>query len=217
MADAGTVIAWVLFGIVAVLIIVGLTGVITPMKLEGGTCQFSDAVCGVFHALGTPDWFLSSKNFYWYFLAPIAVIGVVVYGFLDTLRLFRNRTVNILLAIFIALISIPTNVFTTFVATLMAILGTYSVSAFFIVFVVGVFFISAGTIRRVRGEFTPGLESLENKIRYKQDELRRLESSDLPRTNPVAYARRIKEINEELRDYESQKDAIKHLKKEEKI
>ncbi len=201
---AGEIVAWILFGLVAFLVILGFTGVIPPKSLEGGTCEFSQGVCTVFTALGTPDWFLSSRNFYWYFLAPIGVICVVVYGFLDTLRLFRNNTVNLLLAIFIAFISIPTNVFTTFVATLMTVLGTYAVSAFFIVFVMGVFFISYGVITETRYEnvWKPRIKVIDEKIKILEDNLKKMEG------DPAATTAADR-IREKIRDYRFQEMELK--------
>jgi len=142
---------WAIFAaVVIVVIIVAATvgaaiGSIKTKPLEG-KCQFSPAVCGWGRTLGIPDFFLSNRNFIFYFLMPVGAIGAIVYGFLDRIGLFYNKAVKVSIAVFIALACIPTQVITLLAATLLTILGGYAVAAFVVVFVVGVVLVSATTL-----------------------------------------------------------------------
>jgi len=173
MADWVTIVAIIIVVVIVAVTALGFSGKIRTEQLTG-KCQFSSGVCNVGKMLGIPDFFLTNRNFMFYFLMPLGAIGAIVYGFLDRIHLFRNQAVNVSIAIFIALASIPTQVLTMLAATMLTLLGTYAVGAFVVVFVFGVLIVSVGTIRSARNVFTPTIAALNSEIDYLQGELDKL-------------------------------------------
>lgn len=164
MVDWVALVAGIVAGVIVLVTVLGFTGSIRTQPLTG-ECKFSSWVCNVGKMLGVPNFFLTSNGFIFYFLMPLGAIGTIIYGFLDRIRLFRHP-VNVTLSVFIALICVPTQVLTMLAATMLALMGTYAVGAFVVVFVVGVALIVGGTISRVGAEYAPLKHQLQSHIDY---------------------------------------------------
>lgn len=91
--------------------------------------------------IGIPDDWLYTPAIIYLFFVPLIGITAIVYGFLDSMQIFPNINVNLLLALVFAFATIPFGVFTTFVSTLFALMGAYSTGAFAFLFFFGVIFV----------------------------------------------------------------------------
>lgn len=204
MADWTIGITVIVLIIIVAVTVLGFTGTIQTIKLTG-TCQFPNAVCNMGKMLGIPDFFLTNRNFMFYFLMPLGAIGAIVYGFLDRMHLFRNTTVNVSIAIFIALASVPTQVLTMLAATMLTILGTYAVGAFVVVFVVGVFLIVRGTISQVGVNYAPIKHQLQAQIDFLQGKIDKINNSD---KSPAAKLAEVEPLERLLKELEGQAEAL---------
>jgi hypothetical protein len=216
MAETSTILAIILACVLVVVTVLGFTGVI-PTPPMTGKCEFPNMVCRWGKMFGIPDFFLSNRNFIFYFLMPLGALGTIVYGFLTELRLFHNTKVHVLLSVFITLTCIPTQVISMLAATMLTILGAYSVGAFVVVFGVGVFIVSKGTLYDTRRRYKVFEVDLEKKMREIDTKIDRLHDQGYLRRNFINLV----DADEEIRRLEEKKAKYKldkdHLKTMEKI
>jgi len=218
MTETSTTLTIILVIVLVVVTILGFTGVIPTPKLTG-TCAFTPMICRWGKMFGIPDFFLTNRNFIFYFLMPLGAIGTIVYGFLNELRLFHNEKVRILLSIFITLTCIPTQVVTMLTATMLTILGAYSVGAFVVVFGVGVYIVSKGTLYNVRGSYRVFEVDLEKKMREIDTKIDRFHDPTYLRRNfinPADAAEEIRRLEEKKAKYKIDKEHLETMKKLEK-
>jgi len=95
-----------------------------------------------------PEWMVFPELLY-YFILPLTGIMVIVYGFLDTMRIFDNEKINIILSVIIAFTALISTIFVGFVKLVFGLLGPISVGAFALLFLAGLGYIS----KRKRGEW----------------------------------------------------------------
>ena len=211
MAETSTVLAVSLTIALVVFVILGFTGVIPTPPLVG-KCEFTSMICRWGKMFGIPDFFLTNRNFIFYFLMPLGAIGTILYGFLERLGLFYSRKVNVLLSVFITLICIPTQVISLLAATMLSILGAWAVGAFAVVFGVGIFLVSKGTLYNVRGRYGVFEADMGKKIVEINRKIKELnDPAYLQRNyiNPVDAAEEIRKLEEKRSKY---KIDITHLK-----
>jgi len=207
---------WQTFPIIIVIflgIIIGigyLTGVNVPNEWKQG-CTFPSYVCNAFDKIGMPSGLLNSQLIIWYCILPLLGIAFVVYGFLDTIRIFNSKFINGALSVIVAAVTIPLGLFLVIVSTLFAMMGVYAVGAFVLLFFVGVGFVASGLLRGWKAGaieqrlFDEEIRSNINQIRtYKKRielckrEIRELENKvDKKEIDSNMARRKISELEEE--------------------
>jgi len=127
---------------------------IFPDRIDGETLKrwgfpqanrFPDSVCNVLKMLTLQEEIACyMPEFLFLVILPFAAIFAIAYGFLWTLRIFRNvpneAGINRLLAFIIAFSTIPMGTFMILVAFWFSFMGGFSVAVFVAMFVLGVFF-----------------------------------------------------------------------------
>jgi len=99
--------------------------------------------------LGLPQEWVEFPKLLYYYILPILAVVVIVYGFLDTMRIFDNNTINLILSIIIGLMLLISRILPTIVKFVIGVLGPISVVAFGLLFLGGLGYIS----KRKRGEW----------------------------------------------------------------
>lgn len=217
MAETSTVLAISLTCALVAVTILGFTGVI-PTPPMTGTCAFPDMVCRWGKMFGIPDFFLSNRNFIFYFLMPLGALGTIIYGFLSTLRLFGSTRVTVLLSIFITLICVPTQVISMLAATLLTILGTWAVGAFVVVFGLGIFLVSKGTLYNIRGTYGVFEADMSKKIAEMNRKIAELRDPNYLRRNhinPVDAAEEIRRLDERRAKYHVERQHLQRIRRNE--
>jgi hypothetical protein len=144
---------YVAVGIMIIIMLLGLSGVFeAKMPGAGKKCNLPDLVCGIGTAIGFPEEWLNTKTFLWYSIIPILGIWLIIYGFLDRIRIFRSAISGVL-AFLIAFSTVPLGIFVIIVATMFSIMGVYSVILFFGLFIIGTIMFSIGRYRGWKGIF----------------------------------------------------------------
>jgi hypothetical protein len=127
---------------------------IFPDRIDGETLKrwgfpqanrFPDSVCNVLKMLTLQEEIACyMPEFLFLVILPFAAIFAIAYGFLWTLRIFRDvpneAGINRLLAFIIAFSTIPMGTFMILVAFWFSFMGGFSVAVFVAMFVLGVFF-----------------------------------------------------------------------------
>jgi len=111
-----------------------------------GDCDLPDNVCEFAAKLGFPRGWLSTEKFIWYSILPLLGIWLIIYGFLDRIKIFKGA-ISALLAFVMAFSTIPLGFFVILVATLFSIMGTYAVFMFVALFVIGLIFFFRARLR----------------------------------------------------------------------
>lgn len=100
-------------------------------------------------AMGLPDEWMWLPALFYLFIIPFVMIVTIVFGFLREIRIFtQTNGINFILALAIALSTLPLGAFVRMVNTIGATMGMWSVLAFAVMFFVGVFFM---TLSRLSG------------------------------------------------------------------
>jgi hypothetical protein len=177
---------------------------IFPDRIDGETLKkwgfpqsnrFPEPVCNVLKMLTLQEEIACyMPELLFLVILPFAAIFAIAYGFLWTLRIFRNvpneAGINRLLAFIIAFSTIPMGTFMILVAFWFSFMGGFSVAVFVAMFVLGVFFrgyefvskeylkAKEAEIRYLREKIRAALNSLQNIRGFtapadKQNELRR--------------------------------------------
>jgi hypothetical protein len=149
MVDKTAAAMIVVMVVILIISLLGFTGVFSGFGGFGGgdvnekPCNLPGAVCSFGAAIGFPAGWLRTDTFIWYCFIPLAGVWMIIFGFLDKIRIFKG-SINAVLSFLIAFSMIPLGIFVLIVALLFSIMGVYSVFLF-----VGLFFI--GTILYSRG------------------------------------------------------------------
>ncbi len=94
------------------------------------------------NVFGLPSEWTVFPEFLYYFILPLLGIMVIVYGFLNNMKIFDNDRLNIILAVIIGLAALISNIFMGFVKLIFGLLGPISVGAFGLLFLGGLGYIS---------------------------------------------------------------------------
>jgi len=134
-----------IFGLIILLFII-FTSAFNASRVDieditSGECNFPRFTCKVGEATGLPSGWLRYNTFLKYVLLPFMGICFIVYGFLDAIKIFPQNRINAILSVIISLSTIFVQVFTVIVATMFATLGMFSTFAFFLLFVIGLFYL----------------------------------------------------------------------------
>lgn len=156
----------------------------------GEKCNLPDAVCGLGTAIGFPEEWLNTKTFLWYSIIPILGMWLIIYGFLDRIRIFRSA-ISGLLAFLIAFSTVPLGIFVIIVSILFSIMGIYSVVLFFTLFIIGTIMFSIGKYRGWKGIF---LESYKKSIDSQNDLLNQTEKDILKLQRKMESVQRNKKM-----------------------
>ncbi len=137
-----------LVGILLIIMILGFSGVFTtPVVMpEDAECNLPVAVCGFGNAIGFPDAWLRTDTFLWYCFIPMAGVWMIVYGFLERIRIFKT-SISGVLAFLIAFSMVPLGIFVLIVSILFSFIGIYSIILFFALFIIGTLMYSRGLFR----------------------------------------------------------------------
>jgi hypothetical protein len=112
------------------------------------TVPMPEYMSPVFQIVGFPAAWLYFPAFIYYAIIPMAGVMLILYGFLDMLRIFGpgRSSVNMALAILIGLSTVPMGSFVSTISVLFGILGIYVTAVFGVLMFVGVFFIGSGLL-----------------------------------------------------------------------
>jgi len=142
-------IAIIGYAIVIIGLIIALIWGMANVNVEAfaeGDCDLPDSVCDFAAKLGFPRGWLSTEKFIWYSILPLLGIWLIVYGFLDRIKIFKGA-ISALLAFVMAFSTIPLGFFVILVATLFSIMGTYAVFMFVALFIIGLIFFFRARLR----------------------------------------------------------------------
>jgi hypothetical protein len=126
---------------------------------------------------GFPEEWMNIRDMIFYGLIPFLGIFVIVYGFLDRIRIFRKNKINGFLSFLIAFSTLPMRLFILIVATLFALMGVYSVAIFAVIFMIGVFLFSRARIwtwKNEYGHYDMARAGVDNQIRLLDDRIRKI-------------------------------------------
>jgi hypothetical protein len=181
MVDKAAVAIMIVVVIVFIFVFLGLYGYFNIGSLGGptsdctGKCNF-DGFCGFFIALGFPECWLQTNTFIWYAFLPLAAVWMIIFGFLDRVRIFK-ASINAALAFLIAFSMIPLGVFVLIISFVFGIMGIYSTFLFVILFFAGTALYSRGLFnawKGVYGGFEKQMSNYDRKIANAEGEIARL-------------------------------------------
>jgi hypothetical protein len=223
--------AVIIIGLI-VAIIWGLSNVNVGEFIKG-ECDLPPHVCDFAARMGFPKGWLSSEKFIWYAFLPLMGVWLIIYGFLDRIKIFKG-SISAVLAFVMAFSTIPLGVFIVLVATLFSIMGTYATFMFVALFIIGTIFFfrarvkgwKAGSIEaeifdekiqaRIREKET--WEKQTKDIRKEMEELTKKAKSQ--EIQLAEYEALMTELRERLvsaeQNLKSKDTEIKYLKKEKK-
>jgi len=186
MVDKTAAAILVVMFIVLLISILGVTGVFSSFGGFGGgdanekPCNLPGTVCAFGSLIGFPQGWLRTDTFIWYCFIPLTGVWMIVFGFLDRIKIFKG-SINAVLSFLIAFSMIPLGIFVILVSLLFSIMGTYSTFLFVGLFFIGTILYSRGLIFGWRGQFGSYAQSLaaqeklkgelDNKINVLQAEL----------------------------------------------
>lgn len=144
-----------IFGPVGFIIIIYALYIVGVFEAQmpgaGETCELPDMVCSTLTTFGFPAQWLSLKTFLFYSMIPILAIWLIIYGFLDRIRIFDKKAINGVLAFLIAFSMVPLGMFVAIVSVLFSVMGVYSVILFVILFFLGTGFFARAMWRGWKG------------------------------------------------------------------
>lgn len=157
--------------------LLGFSGVLAGVNIveitSGPSCNMPPVVCQIGTTIGIPSNWLTYEKFIWYALLPITGMWLIIYGFLSEIKIFSDTKINAVLSLVIAFSTIPMGVFVIIVAVMFGLMGMYATLAFFVLFILGVFYLSGAKIRgwkRVWRTYDIAMERTEKQIEFLQKE-----------------------------------------------
>jgi len=157
---------------------------------------------------GFPEEWFNPKSIIFYGFIPFLAIWVIIYGFLDRIRIFRRKKLNGFLSFLIAFSTLPMRLFILIVVTLFAIMGVYSVAIFAVIFMIGVFLFSRGMIwtwKKEFGHYDMAVAGVDDQINFLRDRVIKIEQEiNRIKENPH-FNRTDMATLSELEDLESEK------------
>jgi len=151
-----------------------------PSNLKG--YELPDYAKLFFHKLlGLPEEWGYVPAIIYLFILPFAAVYTLAWAFLQSLGIFSNvpSSVNRVLALIIAFLSIPVGYFIKIVSILFGFLGIWSVVIFAATFIVGAFFRGAGVAGREYTELKKLVDVRRARIRDALKQLEALKDADL--------------------------------------
>jgi len=104
---------------------------------EGGPCGFPEAACNFAEAVGFPKSWLQSDAFIWYGIIPMFGMTLIIFGFLDQIKIFNRSSLNFAIAFFAAFSTIPLGGYVILVVVLFQLMGKFSIIVFGFMFFLG--------------------------------------------------------------------------------
>jgi len=153
------------------------------------------------------EWF-NSKDIIFYGFIPFTAIWIIIYGFLDRIRIFRRKKLNGLLSFLIAFSTLPMRLFILIVVTLFAIMGVYSVAMFAIIFVIGVFLFSRGIVwtwKKEFGHYDMAVAGVDDQINFLRERVLKIEQDINKIKDDPHFNRTNISTLSELEDFENEK------------
>ncbi len=105
---------------------------------EGGPCGFPEAACKFAEAVGFPKSWLQSETFIWYGIMPMFGMTLIIFGFLDQIKIFKRTSLNFLIAFFAAFSTLPLGGYVIFVVVLFQLMGKFSIVVFALLVFLGI-------------------------------------------------------------------------------
>jgi len=165
--------------ILFIIIILGVSGILTaPLPGAGTECNLG-LVCPIGAALGFPQEWLNTKTFLWYSFIPIMGIWFIIFGFLDRIHIFRRASINGILSFLIAFSMIPLGLFVIIVSILFSIMGIYSVILFVGLFFIGTYLYARGLVgawKGVYGGYQKAISAQDSIIAKAQGDVAKLQN-----------------------------------------
>lgn len=170
--------------------------------------------------LDLPAEWVEFPEFIYYFLFPILGVIVIVYGFLDTMRIFDNNSINIILAVIIGFSFQISGFLGSIVKITFGLLGPISVVAFALLFVGGLGFISKkkraewGTKAGVMSTYHDEADRLQRDLKEKRElhsKLMRKYARAKNRGERHRIEKNIKKVKEELDNLEVRLEEMKDV------
>jgi hypothetical protein len=172
MVDKTAAAMIVVMVVILIISLLGFTGVFSGFGGFGGgdvtekPCNLPGAVCSFGAAIGFPAGWLRTDTFIWYCFIPLAGVWMIIFGFLDKIRIFKG-SINAVLSFLIAFSMIPLGIFVLIVSLLFSIMGVYSVFLFVGLFFIGTILYSRGLIgawRGIYGGFEKEIQAVDRTI-----------------------------------------------------
>jgi hypothetical protein len=156
MVDKSIAAVIVLAIVILIISLVGVSGAFKGFSVGGSAnpeeqCNLGPA-CAFGMAIGFPEGWLRTDTFIWYCFIPLAGVWMIIFGFLDRIRIFKG-SINAVLSFLIAFSMIPLGIFVIIVSLLFSIMGVYSVGLFVGLFFIGTIFYSRGLVGAWRGVY----------------------------------------------------------------
>ena len=166
---------------------------------------------------------LKMPQILYHLLIPMIGVLTIVYGFLETLKIFDNRTINIILSIVIGLTFLYSGFFFKIVEWMFRSMGIISVFVFGLMFVGGIWLYKKrrlaewGTISSIEGTFADLSEDLRKQLSNRRKDYEELTKKLAEEKN---WLKRI-QIKDRMRELRKEIDNIasraKELKEEKEI
>jgi hypothetical protein len=115
--------------------------------------------------IGLPEDWAYVPAIIYLFILPFAAIYALVWAFLASIAIFPQGNVNRLLALIIALLTIPVGAFVKMVWLLFGFLGAWSVVIFATTFVLGIFYRGAGIVSKQQAEYKKQLKKEKDALK----------------------------------------------------
>jgi hypothetical protein len=171
--------------------------------------------------LGFPsNWWNNEYFAFYYGLVPLLGVFMIVYGFLEELRIFRRlRKINVWLAIIITLSTVPLRLYTYLTQFIFGLVGGWSVIIFAIIFAVGTWYYlvykrgkwgSAAAVAQAESDLH---KSVRNQLKDLREE-RRMLVEDLADATGKRFdelTKRIEKIDDQIRQIRSKKEMVEEV------
>jgi hypothetical protein len=162
MVDGKTVAVLILAPVLFIIVMLGVSGVFKGFSVGSANpeekCNLGPA-CPLGIAIGFPEGWLRTDTFIWYCFIPLTGVWMIIFGFLDRIRIFKG-SINAVLGFLIAFSMVPLGIFVIIVTLLFNVMGVYSVVMFMILFFVGTYLYSRGLMFGWRGQYGSYAQSL---------------------------------------------------------
>jgi len=181
MVDKTAAAMIVVMLVILIISLLGVTGAYGGLSIGGPAdpnikCNIPEAACVFGRAIGFPEGWMRTDTFIWYCFIPLAGVWMIIFGFLDKIRIFKG-SINAVLSFLIAFSMIPLGIFVILVSLLFSIMGVYSVFLFVGLFFIGTILYSRGLIgawKGVYGGYEKAISSQDKLITNLKGEVTRL-------------------------------------------
>jgi len=166
---------------------------------------------------------LKMPQILYHLLIPMIGVLTIVYGFLETLKIFDNRTINVILSIVIGITFLYSGFFFKVVEWMFRSMGIVSVLVFGLMFIGGIWLYKKrrlsewGTLASIEGTFADLSEDLKQQLSNRRKEYEELTKKLVEEKNWLKRNRiksRMREVKKEIDNILSR---AKELKEEKEI